>query len=47
MNKMFDDMSKLYHKAVDAQMFNSRVEAEIMSDLFLAYADPGFASPVS
>ncbi|KAJ7312937.1 hypothetical protein DFH08DRAFT_1087472 [Mycena albidolilacea] len=39
MNKAFDDMSKLYHKAVDAQMFNSRLEAEIMSDLFLVLDD--------
>ncbi|KAJ7728449.1 hypothetical protein B0H14DRAFT_3899576 [Mycena olivaceomarginata] len=39
MNKAFDDMGKLHDKAVDAHMFNSPLEAEIISNEFLELDD--------
>ncbi|KAJ7312943.1 hypothetical protein DFH08DRAFT_1087474, partial [Mycena albidolilacea] len=39
MNKAFDDMRKLHDKAVDAHMFNSSLEAEIISNEFLELDD--------
>jgi hypothetical protein len=46
MNKAFEDMGKLHDKVVDAHMFNSPLEAEIISNEFLEYAGLGFSPPV-